>query len=203
MSVDKTILDRFDQAVECNGIYDLGFEKNSLYQRWKKEKSLPEWRVTIAEMFLYDFGIMFMSSVSGSQTKQKRIAKEAVRMENGKWILDTKVLMNVENIEEVKSLRKLLSVAKGKLEKAPKTRVMFCNEYDGSGRIFLDVIPQIKVNNELTKVHIPELESILQNELKDWQKRFAKSLRTMGRYSFAIVSAEDLYGKREVFNMYD
>jgi hypothetical protein len=56
--------------------------------------------------------------------------------------------------------------------------------------------------DELTKVHIPELENILQNELKDWQKRFAKSLRTMGRYSFAIVSAEDLYGKREVFNMY-
>jgi hypothetical protein len=148
MSIDKTILDRFDQAIECNGVYDLKFEENSLYQKWKQEKSLSEWRVTIAEMFLYDFGIMFMSSVSGSQTKQKRIAKEAVRMEGGKWILDTKVLMNVENIEEIKNLRKLLFIAKEKLEKAPKTRIMFCNEYDESGKIFLDVIPQIKVNSK-------------------------------------------------------
>jgi hypothetical protein len=157
----------------------------------------------MAEIFIYDFGVMFMSSVSGSETRRKRIAKEAVRMENDKWILDTKVLMNVENVEEIKSLKKLLSIAKENLEKSPKTRIMFCNEYDNSGRIFLDVIPQIRVNKEITKVHIPELEEILKNELKDWQKRFAKSLRTMGRYSFAIVSAEDLYGKREVFNMYN
>lgn len=57
MSVDKTILDRLAEASECNGIYDLEVEKNSLYQKWKQEKSLPEWRVTMAEMFLYDFGI--------------------------------------------------------------------------------------------------------------------------------------------------
>lgn len=203
MSVDKTILDRLAEASECNGIYDLEVEKNSLYQKWKQEKSLPEWRVTMAEMFLYDFGIMFMSSVSGKETKQKRIAKEAVRMEDGKWVLDTKVLMSVESVEEIKNLNKLLSIAKDNLKKTPHTRIMFCNEYDDAGRIFLSVNPQIKVDGKITEVSIPELEEILQNELKDWQKRFAKSLRTMGRYSFAIVSAEDLYGKREVFNMYD
>lgn len=201
--MDNTIIDFLDKAIKNDGIFQLNVKNDWYAQKLRKENSLPKWRSRMASNFLQDYEAanVFGVSIRASEGKAERISKEAIRQQDDDWVMDVKKLMNIESIDELKALKKMIEVITDHVEKSPEVVIQFLNEYDRGKRIYLGMSIRDEVNGNVREVDVPEAENILRTTLSDWQKRYAKDLRAMGRYSFSIITARDLYGARETFKM--
>ena len=195
----ENILEFLNEVIENNGIFELKINSNKYYKSLKNKQTLPDWRVNMVDMFFYDHdeAALFSIQTSGSHTKSNRLAKKSVFKSGDDWCIDFKILMNMNTIEEVTAFRKIILLMLKKFEKTKYDGLLFTNEYDRNGRIFLgiEVLKETGMEPRL-EILVPEIEIILKEELFEWQKRFAKDIRAMGRYSFFRVDARAFYGKK-------
>jgi len=169
-----------------------------------KKVTLSEWRVDVVDGFLMqeECASFFRVPMLGSKTKAERIAKKSVFKKDEKWFLDVKHLMNMESLDEVLAFKKMVCIIEDELPLSENNSILFTNEYDSSGRIYLGVLPRIrKSDSNYQFLSINKLADVLEKDLFDWQKRFAKDLRCFGRYSFFNIDASALYGRSVVYKL--